>query len=257
MTDQEKHTNTLRSLHVPGEPLLLCNIWDAGTAKIVAASGAEAIATGSWAIAAAHGKSDGEEISFEAVLGNIACILEAVDLPVTVDLESGYGPTPEALAETVASAVKLGVAGFNLEDQVIGGDRLYSVEEQASRIAAARLAADASGSRPFLNARTDVFIQAGPEPAIEKCLNDVIERAKTYQRSGADGLFVPGLLDTEAIRTLCVASPLPVNIMVQANSPSCADLSSLGVARISFGPGPYAAAMNALTEQAQQLYGRA
>lgn len=254
MDDQKKHTQTLRQLHVSGTPLVLHNIWDAGTARIVAEAGAAVIATGSWAVAAAHGLGDGEGLPLAVVLASFARIVNAVDLPVTVDLEAGYGAAPDMVGDTVSRAVALGVAGFNLEDQVIGEARLFSATEQAARIAAARHAADANGARPFLNARTDVFMSAGGAPEIATGLAEVLTRAAIYQDAGADGLFVPGLVDAPTIGALCQASPLPVNIMLVPGSPEPEVLAGLGVSRISCGPGPYIDTMAAFGEQAKAVY---
>ncbi len=243
-----------RALHVKGDPLVLYNIWDAGSAKTVADSGAPAIATGSWAVAVANGQNDGEQLAPEIVFHNLRLIVAAVDLPVTVDLESGYGPEPQQVAATVTSAIEAGAVGLNLEDQIIGADALFSVADQSRRIAACRRAADATGVQAFINARTDVFMQAGPDAEADLLLKEVIERAAAYGDAGADGLFVPGLIDEAAIEALCSAIKLPVNIMMLPNCPDRATLSQLGVARISYGPGPYRSAMKLLADEATDIY---
>ena len=258
MTKTSTHIQRFKSLHIKGKPLVLCNIWDAGSAKIVEAAGAKALATGSWAVAAANGYSDGELLPLGTALDNLRRIIDAVNLPVSIDLESGYGAGPGQVADTVKRVVDLGVAGFNLEDQIIGGSGLFSVKDQAARIAASRIAADAAGG-VFINARTDVFMQAKPDASIDGLLDEVMLRAQAYHQAGADGLFVPGLTDAAAIKTLCAASPLPVNIMMLPNCPDAdtlvGTLTKLGVTRISQGPGPYQAAMATVAAQAEGLYG--
>jgi len=249
--DNAAQAKTFRALHVRGDPLVLFNVWDAGSAKIAAASGARAIATASAAIAAAHGHKDGESLAFETALQTLKRIISAVDLPVTVDLESGYGRRPDDVANTVTRALETGAIGFNLEDQIIGENALYDLPDQVARIAAARRAADATGVQAFVNARTDVFLQAGPDAQADELLDAAIERARAYHDAGADGFFAPGLVDAPAIARLCKATPLPVNIMVLPQAPDRRALAEAGVARISHGPGPYGAAMATFAELAK------
>ncbi len=249
--DAAAQAKTFRALHVRGDPLVLFNVWDAGTAKIAASAGARAIATASWAVAAAHGHEDGEALAFETALQNLKRIVGAVDLPVTVDLESGYGRSPDDVANTVTRALEVGAIGFNLEDQIIDENALYDLPDQVARIAAARRAVDATGVKAFVNARTDVFLKAGPDAQADKLLDAAIVRAKAYHDAGADGFFAPGLVDASAIARLCAASPLPVNIMALPQAPDRQALAEAGVARISHGPGPYGAAMATFTELAK------
>ena len=249
--DTTAQAKLFRSLHVCGDPLILFNVWDAGSAKLAASSGARAIATASAAIAAAHGHNDGESLAFETTLQTLEQIVGAVDLPVTVDLESGYGSSPDDVATTVTRALKAGAIGFNLEDQIIGENALYDLPDQVARIAAARRAADTTGTKAFVNARTDVFLQAGPDASSDKLLKTAIERARAYHDAGADGFFAPGLVDVAAIARLCAASPLPVNIMALPQAPDRQALAKAGVARISHGPGPYGAAMGTFTKLAK------
>jgi len=252
--DHAAKIDTFKSLHIKGEPLVLQNIWDVGTAKIVTDAGAKAIATGSWAVAAANGCQDGEKLPIKVAMRNLGAIIDAVDLPVTVDLESGYGRQPQQVANTVMHAVKLGAVGFNLEDQIINEKTLYDVDEQAARIAACREILENASLPAFINARTDVFMLANPDIEIERLFDDVIQRASAYHQAGADGLFVPGLVDKATIKTLCKISPIPINIMILPDCPSRETLASLGVSRISFGPGPYIAAMKGVAAQAEKIY---
>ena len=250
MTEQQKRAERFRDLHVKGEPLVLFNVWDAGSAKAVAASGAQAVATGSWSVAAAHGFGDGERLPLRLALENLARIVASVDLPVSCDIEGGYGPEPAAVAETVAGVLAAGAVGVNLEDGVIGGEGLYPLEVQAVRIRAAREAAKAASVALFINARTDVFLQLDPAAHDERVVDEAVRRAVAYAEAGANGFFAPGLVDAQHVETLCRRSPLPVNIMMLTGAPPAGQLAGLGVARVSYGPGPYQQAMAALTEAA-------
>lgn len=163
MTEQIEHARTFHSLHVRGNPIVLYNAWDTGSAKIVEKAGAKAIATGSWPVAAAFGYADGEKIPLELALDNIKRIVGSVDLPVTMDLEGGYGVDPEIVARTVTLALRAGAIGFNFEDQIVGGSGLHDISVQVKRIEAAAAAVKASGIPAFINARTDIFLKAKPD----------------------------------------------------------------------------------------------
>jgi 2-methylisocitrate lyase-like PEP mutase family enzyme len=242
---------TFRSLHVPGRPLVLFNIWDAGTAKAVASSGARALATGSWSVAAANGFADGEQVPLDFAIDNLARIVRATDLPVTIDLESGYGETASEVGQSVARAIQAGASGCNLEDSFPRDGSLRDVRDQAARIAHARKAARDSGVPMFINARTDVFFQKPAEAHDAAMVRATLDRAEIYADTGADGLFVPGVVDETLIGHLVEGSRLPVNIMVEANTPPLPRLAQLGVARVSHGPRPYVAMMKQLTEAAR------
>ena len=254
MTDQKAKANQFHSLHIKGDPLVLYNVWDAGTAKIVANAGAKAIATSSDAIANANSYLDGEQLPLEIVLRNLQLIVDAVDLPVSVDLESGYGRQGALVADTVTQAINVGAIGFNLEDQIIGANALYSIKDQAARIKASRSASEKAGVRAFINARTDVYLQASPNANADDLLADVMERVKAYHQAGADGLFVPGLTEEKSIIELCEMSPIAINIMKLPNCPSSEILATLGVARISYGQLPYHAIMQLVATNAQKIY---
>src|SRR5262245_11464144 len=257
MSMQAVKAAAFRSLHVSGRPVVLFNIWDAGTAKAVASAGSRALATGSWSVAAATGFADGECIPLDLASDKLARIVRASDLPVTVDLESGYGETQGEVAQSVARAIKVGAVGCNLEDSFPEDGSLRDIGEQAERIAGARRAADDSGVAVFINARTDVFFQKPAQAHDEAMVGAALERAKIFAKAGADGLFVPGLVDETLIGRLVKASPLPVNIMVETKTPSLSRLAELGVARVSHGPGPYLALMKALSDAARAaLLGR-
>lgn len=246
MSDLKKKADDFRALHERGRPLVLFNIWDAGTAKAVTAAGARAIATGSWSVAAANGFSDGEQVPLDVVTANLARIVRATELPVTVDIESGYGRTADEVGRTIARMIEAGAVGCNLEDSFPENGTLRDIGEQVERIRHARIAADASGIPYFINARTDVFFQAPPDRHDEAMLESALARGRAYADAGADGLFAPGLVDRGMIGRLAAASPLPLNIMVGEKTPALAALAEAGVARVSHGPGPYLALMKTL-----------
>lgn len=257
MNNQVEQAKLLQRLHTTGTPLLLPNAWDVGSARAIEASSARAIATSSWAVSNASGYEDGEKMPLDLVLDNIRKIKNAVKCPVTLDIESGYALTPEGVKETIKKILAVGVVGINLEDQRFHEESpsLYSIEEQSKRIAYARQAADKQSVPLFINARTDVFFQPSNN-AKEKKLDEVIARAHAYAKSGANGIFVPGVTDKTTARLLCKRSPLPVNLMATIQDKALIDCySAMGVSRISFGPIPYVHAMSALTDFSKGLLG--
>jgi len=233
-----------RALHVPGDPLVLFNIWDAGSARAVAGAGARAIATGSYGVAESLGFKDGETVPLDLVLANLERILSVTDLPVTIDMEAGYGDTPGEVAASVGRARAAGAAGINMEDRLPGTTELVPVAVAAARIEAA------AGTSLFVNARTDVYLGKMPEQLGPELVEQVLERAHAYADAGASGLFVPFLGDHPSIAAICAGSPLPVNVLWGPGRGTRAELAALGVARISYGHGPWAAAMKWLGEQA-------
>ncbi|MBZ5789405.1 isocitrate lyase/phosphoenolpyruvate mutase family protein [Burkholderia contaminans] len=241
-----------RSLHRAGQPLALFNVWDAGSARTAADAGAVALATGSWSVAAANGFVDGEQMPRALMMDVLERITRATDLPVTVDLESGYGERPEDVAETIALSIEAGAIGCNLEDSFPATGELREPDAAAARLAAARQAADRAGADYFINARTDVFFKAPADTHDERLLDAVLARARAYAAAGADGLFVPGLRSPALIRALTAASPLPVNVMRVTATPTLAEFAEYGVARISHGPYPYLQAMKTLAEMVRQ-----
>jgi 2-methylisocitrate lyase-like PEP mutase family enzyme len=251
MADQDRKAEQFRALHVPGNPLVLFNIWDAGSAKAVTAGGAKAIATGSWSVADANGFADGERIPRAFVIENLQRIVAATDLPVTVDLESGYGDTPEQVAESVRLAIGAEAVGCNLEDSFPANGKLRERAAQADRIRRARQAAKASGIRFFINVRTDVFFQASAEQHDDIMVDETIARGRAHAEAGADGIFAPGLADIRLIARLAKEIPLPLNIMVSDATPALHVLAENGVARVSYGPGPYIMTMEALQDAAR------
>lgn len=247
MTEKAK---AFHALHVKGTPLVLWNVWDAGSAKAVAEAGAKAIATGSWSVAAAQGFADGEALPLEDVLRTARQVVGAVDLPVSVDFEGGYAVAPEEMAENLGALLHTGVVGINVEDRIVGGKGLHGIDAHAARLAALRAAADAAGVNLFINARTDVFFQGKDAPPAAELMAEALERAAAYRAAGASGLFVPGLGDLDLIARIAAEQALPINVMRMGDKVSVADYAQAGVARISHGPGPYLAAMKAVTEAA-------
>jgi len=249
MTDKAR---AFAALHRPGDPLVLYNVWDAGSAKAVAEAGAPALATGSASVAAAHGYTDAESLPLDLALANAERVVRAVGIPVSVDFEGAYSADPAEAADNVARLQATGAIGCNFEDQVIGGEGLHPPAAQAERIRAIRAAV---GPDFFINARTDVFLKAARESHDAVMVEAALERAHAYAEAGASGFFVPGLADLALLERVCTASPLPVNFMAFPGAPDNAAVAAVGVARISYGPFPYRAAMKALKEAAGGIYG--
>jgi 2-methylisocitrate lyase-like PEP mutase family enzyme len=250
---QKELAGLLASLHVKGNPLVLYNAWDAGSAKAIQKEGASVIATSSWAIAAAQGYGDGESMPFAFVEQVVARIAGVVDVPVTVDVEGGYSEDPHVCAANVARLIDHGVVGINFEDRIVQGTGLHSVDAQGARIAAIRAMADARGVPLFINARTDLFLGTGIKPPAG--MAEAKERAAAYARAGASGFFVPGLVDVSAIRELCNTIELPLNVMTMQGLPHARELADAGVARISHGPAAYLLAMEAIRHAAREIAG--
>ncbi|MEV7357407.1 isocitrate lyase/phosphoenolpyruvate mutase family protein [Kitasatospora sp. NPDC091276] len=243
---QQERARLLRELHRPGEPLVLANVWDAASARLVAAAGARAVATASASVSWSLGSRDGGGADLEQVLVRTAQVVRAVDLPVTADLESGFARTAAGVGESVAALLATGAVGVNLEDEG------RPTAEAAERIAAARAAADAAGVPAFVNARTDVFLHGIGAP--EGRLGDAVRRLRAYVEAGADGVFVPGVADEETIAALAAAVPVPLNVLAGPGAPSVPELAKLGVARVSLGPGLAEVAYAAVRRAAAEVY---
>jgi 2-methylisocitrate lyase-like PEP mutase family enzyme len=254
MPDQIERANEFSQLHKKGDPVIIFNVWDAGTAKAAADAGAKAIATGSYAVAKANGFEDGEFMPIELVLANIQRIVGAVDLPVSLDLEGGYARDQEKLAENIRKVIGTGAIGINFEDRIVAGEGIYCTEEQAARIRAIRQAADEASVPLFINARSDVFLSRDTSTHNEDHLKESIERAHAYAEAGASGFFAPALINGDFIGKLCDESPLPVNILVWAGAPDSKELAELGVARISYGGSSYRTTMEAFKAAAQSAF---
>jgi 2-methylisocitrate lyase-like PEP mutase family enzyme len=236
------------ALHDSADPLILFNIWDAGSARAVAGTKAKAIATGSFSLASAQGFDDGEQLPFAALVATTQSISRAVDLPLSVDFEAGYGEALSTLAENARALVEAGAIGCNLEDRGPAGAGLRDAHQQAERIAAA----DAAGL--FVNARTDTFLgplMAGENPNRPELLEQAIVRAVIYHQAGAGCFFAPGLSDPAMIAALARSVALPINIMRLDGMIPNRELGSIGVARISYGPAPWRQAMDDVAVRAQ------
>jgi 2-methylisocitrate lyase-like PEP mutase family enzyme len=245
---QQQYAETFHALHKTGDPLVLFNAWDAATAKVIAKT-SPAIATSSGAVASALGYADGENVPFDVVTGLVSRITASVSVPVSVDLEAGYGDTPDAAAKSASRILQAGAIGINIEDGLSGGKRqLASPELHAAKIKAVRDTAQEHGIHLFINARTDPFLLKFGSP--DQCLNEAARRAKVYADAGADGIFVPGLTDLTLIERLVQLTNLPVNIMVTQGVPTITDLARVGVRRVSLGPWPMMAAMRVIGQAA-------
>ena len=230
---QKGKAGKLRALHAAGV-LVLPNAWDAGSAAVIALAGAQAIATTSGGIAWSVGRHDGQGLTRAEMIQRIREIVAAVTIPVTADIEGGYGPGPEDVALTAEAAIAAGAVGVNIEDSHAPGGPLFDPAEQAERIQAARVASASAGLPGlFINARTDVFLYGIGAPQAR--LDHVLARSSAYAKADADCLFVPGLTDLRAITELAGASPLPVNVMAGPGAPPVAELAAAGVRRVSIG----------------------
>jgi len=237
---------TFASLHRPGDPVILYNVWDAGSAEAVARAGAKAIATGSHPVGDASGFGDGQQVPIDFVLDNATRVAGAVELPVTVDFEGAYAVEPDQAGANVARLKATGVVGCNFEDQVIGGEGLHPLDLQCRRVAAIR---DAVGGDFFINARTDLFLKT--DRYDDALVGQVIERGKAFADSGASGFFVPRLSDPKHAERVVREVPLPLNLIAFPGAPSNRDWADAGVARISYGPFPHRALMKQLEEAAK------
>lgn len=244
-----------QKLHQGPPILMLPNAWDVGSAIILAGEGFPAIATTSAGIAFAQGYPDGEHIGRDEMLAVISRIVQKVAVPVTADLERGYGATPEDVAETVRRAIAIGVVGANFEDSIKQADApLRELNDNVERIHAAREAADAENIPFVINARTDGFLVPGGTGA--EVFDDVVRRANAYRAAGADCLFIPGKLDLDTIERLVKAIDGPINILGGFSgyaAPPLAQLQELGVARVTIGGSLSLAALALVKRVGQEL----
>jgi 2-methylisocitrate lyase-like PEP mutase family enzyme len=241
---------TFAALHVPGDPLVLYNIWDVGSAHAVARAGAKALATGSHPVADANGWPDGEKVPMEFVFANARRIADAVEVPLTVDFECAYSTDPEQGAANTARLKEAGAVGCNFEDQVIGGEGLHPLDVQVKRIAAMRRAV---GEDFYINARTDLFLKT--QTYDDALIDQVVERGKAFADAGASGFFVPRLADPAQIGRVVREVPLPLNVIAFPGAPEKKVWAEAGVARISHGPFPHRALMAKLEEMAREAIG--
>ncbi|MET9725117.1 isocitrate lyase/PEP mutase family protein [Streptomyces zaomyceticus] len=244
---QSGDAHLFRSLHTAPAPLALANAWDVASARVIEAAGAPAIATTSAGVAWSLGSPDGDFLTRDRALERIARIVAAVAVPVTADIEGGYGTDAAGVAETVAGVLAAGAVGVNIED----GTRPPT--ELATRLAAARQTADRSGADLFLNARVDTYLLGLGAP--DARLKETLTRARLYVDAGADGIFVPGVTDTATIAALADNISVPLNVMAGPGAPTVAELGALGVARVSLGSGVAQAAYAAARRAARDLLG--
>jgi 2-methylisocitrate lyase-like PEP mutase family enzyme len=242
----------LRALHAPPPILVLVNAWDVASACIVEAAGFPAVATSSAGIANSLGFVDGERISRGEMAAAVARIAAAVRVPVTADMEAGYGSRPEEAALTARAAIAAGAVGLNLEDGTRDPARpLAELALQVEKLCAVREAGEAEGVPLVINARTDTYLAMGGDEATR--FAETVRRAQAFRAAGADCVFVPGLCDPGAIIALLRESPGAFNVVVRNGLPPAAELERLGVARLSFGPWPYRAALGQLRRMVEEL----
>ncbi|MEH1013787.1 isocitrate lyase/phosphoenolpyruvate mutase family protein [Micromonospora sp. CPCC 206060] len=254
MTTTVDRARLLHGLHRGPGPLVLPNAWDVASARIIEAAGARAIATTSAGVAWSLGAPDGDALGRDRAVDLVARTVAAVDVPVTADIESGFGTDPDGVAETIRGVLAAGAVGVNLEDAWHDGPAsLRPVAEQAARIGAARRAADAAGVPLFINARVDVYLRNVGDP--ENRLAETLDRAAAYLAAGADGIFVPGVLDPAVLTALVAGIDAPLNVLAGPGAPTVAELGALGVARISAGSALAEAAYGLVRRAAGELLG--
>lgn len=253
MASQAQKAFRLLELHHSEAPLVLINVWDAASARIVELAGFPAIATSSAALANALGYADGQHLPWPVMTDAIRRIVEAVRVPVTADIEAGFSSGLQELDRAVEQVIEAGAAGINLEDALPGHEDhgpLYPAPEQVERIRAVRNTCARMKTRLVINARTDAYWEKDcPE---EEALRNTLERGQTYLQAGADCIFVPGLKKPEHIRAVVDQWNAPVNILAGPGVPSIPELAKLGVRRISMGSGPMRAAMGLLRRIAEE-----
>lgn len=246
---QQKKHDIFRALHDADGAFVMPNAWDAGTARILASAGFPAIATTSAGYAFSTGRRDSEAaLTRTEILDNAEAIAKAIDLPVSADLEDGFGAEPEDCARTIRQAVERGLVGGSIEDAT--GDATRPIRDFGAAVACVAAAAEAADGQPFvLTARAENFICGNPD------LKDTIKRLHAYSEAGADVLYAPGLPDIDAIRTVCRELDKPVNVLMglQGNRYSVAELSDAGAKRISVGGSFARAAMGAVIRAAREV----
>ena len=234
------HAATFRRLHDGPEILVLPGVWDIPSARVFADAGFAALGTTSSGIAWTAGQAAGQDAPWPVFLDACRRIARSVDLPVSFDVESGFGETPDAVGANVREAVEAGAGGINLEDGIADGT-LREAEPVEEAIRAIRRTCDETRSDLFVNARTDVYLGGLTESALQ--LRETIRRGQRYAEAGADGFFVPGILRADDIRSVVREVPLPLNVYALPDLPGAAELAELGVRRVSLGCGPLQAVL--------------
>ncbi|HKM85231.1 MAG TPA: isocitrate lyase/phosphoenolpyruvate mutase family protein [Terriglobales bacterium] len=252
MESQTNQAIQFRQLHRGPGVLILPNAWDVASARIFEEAGFPAIATTSAGIAFSLGYPDGQRIPREEMMARIARIARAVHVPVTADVESGYGSTPEDAARTTRELIQAGVVGMNLEDASGRQDQpLSSLQLAVEKIQAAREAAVQLREQIVINARTEIYLLAGGNPDAD--YSEALRRLVAFRDAGADCVFAPGLKDAETIERLAKAVECPLNILAGVGTPSIPELAKLGVARVSVGSGPIRATLGLLRRIAEEI----
>jgi 2-methylisocitrate lyase-like PEP mutase family enzyme len=254
MTDIEKQrtqAHAFRAMHHGPRILLLPNVWDVASARILEEAGFGAMATTSAGIAFSLGYPDGQRISREEMLAVVTRIVHGVKVPVTADVEAGYGNRPEDAADTARGVIEVGAIGMNLEDAADQPGQLVDLSLQLEKIRAVRETALKLGVPVVLNARTDVYLEQIGAP--ETRYTETVRRSLAYREAGADCVFVPGLRDSETISRLVRDLGCPLNILVGPGSPPVPELEKLGVARVSLGSGPMRATLGLVRRLAEEL----
>lgn len=255
MSPQAEKAAYFRELHYSGKILMLPNVWDVASARIVEQAGARAIATSSAGVAFALGYPDGEQIPCSEMVEAVGRMARAVEVPLTADFEAGYGESVEAVAENVKAVIAAGAVGINFEDSKgHEAGELEDLELHLEKIRSIREVAASLGIPLVLNARTDVFLCEIGDPATR--LDHAVIRANQYRKAGADCLFVPGVIDAPTIAGLTRQIDGPVNILAGPGAPSVPELEKMGVARVSLGSKPMCAAMGLLKRIAHELLGQ-
>jgi 2-methylisocitrate lyase-like PEP mutase family enzyme len=249
LASQAERARSFNGLH-GGRLLLLPNAWDAASARVFAAEGFPALATTSAGVAWSLGRQDGERLAREEMLGAIRRIVSAVSVPVSADIEAGYGETPAQVAETISMVIQAGAVGVNLEDG-LGHRELRQMDEQGERIRAARAAAETAGVPLYINARVDAFLLRIGDA--EQCLQVSMERARAYLDAGADGVYLLGLADLSAVRRFLTEVPARLNLMASPQLPALAELEQAGVARVSLATAAMRASLGFLSGLARDL----
>lgn len=253
MTSQQDKAKLFQALHVNDPVLVLANAWDVASARVIADTGAAAVATTSAGVAWTLGYPDGDAVDVDRAIDLIARVAAAVDVPVTADIESGYGADAAGVGRTVQRVLAAGAVGVNIEDAApAGGDApLRPFAEQVERLAAARAAADEAGVELYINARTDTYLRSVGDPAGR--LPETLDRACAYLEAGASGIFVPGITEPATVAKLVDGIDGPLNILVGPGAPSVPELGKLGVARVSAGSSIAAAAYAVARRTAVEL----
>jgi len=252
LAEQNRKADAFRAMHRGPKTLLLPNVWDVASARIIEKAGFGAIATTSAGIAFSLGYPDGQKISREEMLARVVRIVRAVEVPVTADAEAGYGDRPEDAARTASGVIEAGAVGMNLEDGTGNPEHpLVDLSLQLEKIRAVRESALKAGVLLVLNARSDVYLdQVGPP---ETRYDETIKRALAYRDAGADCVFVPGIRDIDTISKLVKEIQAPLNILAGPGSLSVPELEKLGVARVSLGSGPMRATLGLLRRMAEEV----